>query len=296
MDFSASLQDIQGENLGLAKLTLDLRVKSHEAQIVQFLNVNAEVRVGSEVNHYDYDGPRNFLGYALLESGLSQIYKGQEAWWKLSLAMMPYHIQKIEEIRKKGDLFLFLKFQCLAAEMENPSKPQITRFISPIISTDGSSGSYCKFKIAQSDWMKTLKELGYGDYFLIEVPLRKVPPKKKLQKALTHLADAWTHFGEGRDEETLASCHKAFEFLAKQQKVKSPDNAAFLQLLSGVDDKEKRMKLSRLMEYICRYLNLGRHEPGEEKQHLDRIDSEYALILCQATMAYIAKRIALDKL
>ncbi|MDA2912507.1 hypothetical protein MYX77_00855 [Acidobacteriia bacterium AH_259_A11_L15] len=75
--------------------------------------------------------------------------------------------------------------------------------------------------------MKILKDLGYGDHFLIEVPLRGVPRKKGMEKALAHLAAAWDHFNEARDDETLGSCYKAFEYLAKQKKVKDPDQQVF---------------------------------------------------------------------
>src|SRR5712692_5239123 len=99
--------------------------------------------------------------------------------------------------------------------MQNGASP-LTGLGRASVSTSGYSTLYCPFKVAQSDWVKILKELGYGDYFLIEVPLRGVPTRLGMTKALVHLGNAWGHFNEARDEETLVSCYKAFEFLAKQ--------------------------------------------------------------------------------
>jgi hypothetical protein len=110
-----------------------------------------------------------------------------------------------------------------------------------------------------------------------------------MKKALSHLEDGWSHFLEGRDVETLVSCYKAFEFLAKQAKVRSPDQHAFERLLDRIENGEKRKRLAQVMDYFCRFFALARHEAGQEKVAVDRRDSEYALILAQASLAYLAK-------
>jgi hypothetical protein len=198
-------------------------------------------------------------------------------------------LQKIEEMRDGKDLFLHVEFFCRAALRQDTPSPTVTDVVSPRVCAGGYSSGYCPFRISQSDWVKILKDLGYGDYFLIEVPLRGVPTRLGMKKALVHLGNAWGHFNEGRDEETLWSCYKAFEFLTKLAKVKDPNQQAFGKLLAGIEDEKKRTQLSLLMDYVCRFLALGRHEEGQEKVFLDRRDSEYALILAQASLAYLAK-------
>jgi len=260
--------------------------------ILKVLNVYAEVRAANTLQVYDMSKSVYFLGFAFLESNGGQFTRGSENYWDLALPLTPYHLQKVEEVRSGGDLYFFLRFHVTAAEMENPSNPQLRRFVSPTVGGDSSSGYYAPFKVAQSDWVRILKDLRYGDYFLIEVPLRGVPARRKMEKALGHLAAAWDRFSEGRDDETLACCYKAFEYIAKQKGMRSPDQNAFEKLLANVDHPEKRKFLKLLMDYTCRFLNLGRHEPGQERILLDRRDSEYALILSQASLAYLAKVMA----
>ena len=292
MDLMASLRNVYGTCVGLPKLTIDVAVKSKEEPILKVLSVHAEVRAANTLQVHDMSKSVHFLGFAFLESDAGQFSRGSENSWTLSLALTPYHLQKIEEVRKGGDLFLFTYFHGVVAEMENPTAPTLRRFVSLSVRGDTWSGPYVPFKVAQSDWTKILRDLGYGDYFLIEVPLRGVPAKRKMEKALAHLVTAWNHFSEGRDDETLGSCYRAFEYIAKQKDMKHPDQNAFERLLASVDNPEKRRSLKLLMDYVCRFLNLGRHEPGQEPILLDRRDSEYGLILSQATLAYLAKVMA----
>ncbi len=291
MDLVVSLRSVFGSCLGIPKLSISVQVKSTTEPILKVLNVHAEVRAGNTLQVYDMSKSVYFLGFAFLESNGGQFTRGSESYWDLALPLTPYHLQKVEEVRKGEDLYLFLRFHVTAAEMENPSNPQLRRFTSPTVRGDTSS-DYVPFKVAQSDWVRILKDLGYGEYLLIEVPLRAVPARRKMEKALGHLTAAWEHFSEGRDDETLACCYKAFEYIAKQKGMKGPDQNAFEKLLANVEDPEKRRSLKLLVDYVCRFLNLGRHEPGRDRIMLDRRDSEYALILSQASLAYLAKVMA----
>lgn len=295
MDLTVRLDSLRGEHVGLAKLTLRILVRNRQEHIVKVLNLVTELRAAATEGIPDIGRSSYFIGYGTLESDAGQLTPNSELPWEIGLAMLPYHLQKIEEIRKGGDLFLFVQFLCLAAEMGDSGAPQLRRFGMASVRGENWSGTYVRFKIAQSDWVKLLKDLGYGDYFLIEVPLRGVPSKTLMDKALGHLNSAWGHFCEGRDEDTLVSCYRAFEFLARRRKLKNPDQQAFEKLLQGIAEQDKRRKLASLMHYLCQFFHLGRHEPGQERPHLDRRDSEYALILTQATLAYLAKTMAEER-
>ena len=159
----------------------------------------------------------------------------------------------------------------------------------PSVGVIGYSDGYCPFKVAQSDWVKILGDLGYGDYFLMEIPLKGVPERRGMQKALEHLKSAWAHFEQGNDDETLGSCYKIFEYLAKKKNSNNPDRNAFDKMLGGISHEEQRKRLQALMHDLCHFLSLGRHEPGTEDVILDEKESEYALILSQATLSYLAK-------
>jgi hypothetical protein len=106
------------------------------------------------------------------------------------------------------------------------------------------------------------------------------------------MAEAWDHFTEARDAETLASCFKVFEFLTKSKGFAKPDQPAFEQLLDGVDNHEKRQRVAQIIKALCLFFHLGRHEEGKQNPPVNRRDAEYALILTQATLRLLASTIA----
>ncbi len=287
MQLFVGLRNVSGQCAGVPKLTMNIDVKNDSNDSVTILYVTAEVRAAASAQICDFAKSAYFLGYAVLESSGGQIGPGQQHTWGLGLALTPYHLRKIEEIRNGGDLYLVAKFTSAAAELDKTDPAKLKGFHSPDVSTAGP------FKIAQSDWMKILRDLGYEDYFLIEVPLRSIRWRKHMEKALEHLSKAWEHYEEGNDRETLASCYSAFEYLAKQAKFENPDQNAFEKLLGSVESREIKDKLKPLMRYICDFLQLGRHVPGQELAHVERKDSEFGLILSQSALAYLTKNMRL---
>jgi hypothetical protein len=165
----------------------------------------------------------------------------------------------------------------------------VTDITAVAVRVGGYSEGNCPFKVPQSEWIRVLGELGYGDYFLMEIPLKGVPQRRGMQKALEHLKAAWEHFEQGSDDETLGSCYKAFEYLAKKYKCAHPDQNAFEKILGMIPEEGKRKCLKMVMHDLCQFLTLGRHEPGTETVMLDEREAEYALILSQATLGYLAK-------
>ncbi len=202
--------------------------------------------------------------------------------------MSQHQLQKIEEDRGARDVSLIAQCWFSAALIANTGTTNYGPFISAYLSDVHHSAGFCVHKIARSDWLKYLKELGYGEHLLIEIPMW-APAKKGIGKAVEHLEAASIHFAEDRANETMASCYKAFEYLAHKAGAKNPDQNGFEKLLGFIDDLEKRNKLRMLMHHLCQYFHLGRHEPGKEDVVVDRRDAEYALILSQATLAYLAK-------
>ncbi len=287
MNITVTIDGVRAESGGIPRLILNFLAKNTSDLNLGIITVNAEMRVISSFAEQDISRSY-FIGYAVLEPQGGQFPKHTDQTWTLALPLYPYTLQKIEEMRKGADLFLTGLFFCVAVNMPDLVSP-LTGLARASVSTPGYSTLYCPFRVAQSDWVRILKTLGYGDTLLIEVPLRSVPAKARMRKALAHLEDAWGHFNEANDEETLVSCYKAFEFLAKQAQVRTPDDHAFEKLLAGIDVEEKRRRLAQLMDYLCRFLALTRHEAGHEKLAVDRRDSEYALILAQASLGYLAK-------
>ena len=288
MEISVIRNSVKGERQGIPKLTLNLGVESQSEAQLAIISVTAAIWVTEDMTVHD-NRKSYFIGTGFLESNGGQLSLNQKTSWKIGIPLSPYQLQKIEEKRSGKDLFLSVQFFCTAGIRFNGQQPHIRNISYPAVGVIGHSDGYCSFKVAQSDWVKNLKELGYGDYVLCEIPLRGVPARVRLKKALAHLEDAWAHFSNGNEEETLVSCYKAFEFLAKQVKMTDPNQQAFEKILAGVGDEKKRKRLELLMDYVCRFFALSRHEEGEEAVFFNRKDSEYAVILAQATLGYLAK-------
>lgn len=56
-----------------------------------------------------------------------------------------------------------------------------------------------------------------------------------------------------------------------------------------MQDADMKQKVKFVMDHICRFLQLGRHVPGQELTQVEHKDSEFGLILNQAALAYLAK-------
>lgn len=288
MDISVDLKSVRGERQGIPKLTLNLAVESHIDAQLAIISVTAVVRVTPEMTSHDMS-KSNFIGTGFLESDGGQLSRNSKTSWQIGIPLSPYQLQKIEEMRSGKDLFLNVQFFCTAANLATTPPPLINAISYPSVGVGGYSSSYCPFKVPQSEWVKTLNELGYGDYFLMEIPLKGVPQRRGMQKALEHIKAAWEHFEQGNDDETLGSCYKAFEYLAKKKKSQHPDRNAFDKILESISEAEKRKRLQSLMYDLCHFLSLGRHEPGTEAVIIDGRESEYGLILSQATLGYLAR-------
>jgi len=284
------LESTKGERLGIPRLTLNLSVENRATVPFSIVNVTAVIRVTKEITSAPDLSKAYFIGTGFLESAGGELSpKSSGALWQIVIPLSPYQLQKIEEMRNGKELFLNVEFFCTAVWRSDTPQKLITDITRIAVRVDNYSSDYCPFRVPQSDWVKTLKDLGYVDYVLCEIPLRGVPARVGLKKALTHLEDAWEHFSNGNDEETLVSCYKAFEFLAKQAKKTDPNKEAFEKILAGIEDERKRKRLELLMDYVCRFFALARHEEGQETVSFNRKDSEYALILAQGSLAYVAK-------
>ena len=241
MDIAITFNSVRGESAGIPRLVVDFLGKNTTDFSLGIANVNAEIRVTPSLGAHDMS-KSYFIGYAVMESEIGQFSKHTEQSWTLSLPLYPYTLQKMEEMRKGGDLFLAALFFCTAVYMQDAASP-LTGLRRASVQTPRYSSNYCPFKVAQSEWVKTLRELGYGDYFLMEIPLRGVPPKRGMEKAVVHLKSAWENFEEGKDDQTLVSCYKAFEYLAKRKGAKHPDQQGFLKLLENLEDEAKKTPL-----------------------------------------------------
>jgi len=287
---TVELKDTKGERSGIPRLTLIFSVANKATVPLAIANLTAVIRVTKEMTCTPSLREAYFIGTGFLESGDRQLSpNSSNGRWHIVIPLTPYQLQKVEEMRNGKALFLNVEFLCVVGWLTSAPSPTITTLTGVAVNVAEYSEPYCPFRVPQSDWVKILKDLGYGDYFLMEIPLKGVPDRRGMQKAVEHLKAAWEHFEQGNDDETLVSCYKAFEYLAKKYKCEHPDQNAFEKILSDIPEMEKRRRLKMLMHDLCQFLTLGRHERGTEATMLDERDSEYGLVLSQATLSYLAK-------
>jgi hypothetical protein len=94
-------------------------------------------------------------------------------------------LQKIEEMRSGKDLFLNVQFFCTAGSRVTTPTPLINSIFYPSVGVVGYSDGYCPFKVAQSDWEKTLEALGASGLLDAEELIRQT--SKKAQETLREM-------------------------------------------------------------------------------------------------------------
>jgi hypothetical protein len=196
-------------------------------------------------------------------------------------------LHQVEQERKGRDVVLSLVISVYAIPRDLQDRsPGITAIKLHDAAMPGNN--HCVVKISKSEWLELLKAVGYGEYYLAEIPLPRIKKVKALDASLQHIQRAWEHFLNGSDRETLAACHDALEKLTKESVNGKPDQNAFSKILSGVGPPEKTQKIAQVLSQCASLLHLGRHEhkPAVE---LDHRDAELALLLTHACIAYLSK-------
>ncbi len=69
--------------------------------------------------------------------------------------------------------------------------------------------------LARSDWLKWLKDVGFGDIELIELPVDGLRGDPPFEAALVHIRDAESAFRTGQYDTVLFQCRKAIEAMAQ---------------------------------------------------------------------------------
>jgi hypothetical protein len=288
MNLIGILSDVRGIRDGIPKLKATLKVSSGFDERVQVLSVTGEIKIDGTQGAFSAGGA--FLGYAVVEGSLNQFFgKGAEQSWTIALPVNQDILRTIEDIRQRKDFYLIGTFSFVATLHDSDGSIRCQApYITDCINNNHGSGGNISARIPLSDWIAVLRDLGYGDPWLIEVPMKRAKARGT-DRAQQHLDAAWQHFHSGQDNEVLMSCHKAFEYLAKKQHMASPDQNAFEKILSSASpDVRKHFKM--LLHHLCQAHHLGRHEPGGETPCVGHAEAEFLLVTSQAALAYLASR------
>jgi hypothetical protein len=215
---SVDLKSVRGERQGIPKLTLDLSVESQADVLLAVVNVTAVIRVTQELIAGDMS-KSYFIGVGSLESGGGQLGPRAKTSWQIGVPLSPYQLQKIEEMRKGKDLFLNVQFYCTAGWRSNTAPPTITDITAVAVRVGGYSDGYCPFKVPQSDWEKTLIDLGAPELLKAEEQIARaneqaqdhlreiesILAKTKETASITAVSQHANHFKHEADEHKKGS-------------------------------------------------------------------------------------------
>jgi hypothetical protein len=284
---------VRGESglLPYFRLPLNLSYQGPVTEALDIVNVMAAAyilyaKAGVPSQTGNYFGPCHFDPYG----SLGGLFPGNpSAAWTFLLPANHSVLHQVEQERKGRDVVLSLVISVYAIPRDLQDRSSgITAIRLHDATMPGNAN--CVIEISKSKWLELLKAVGYGEYYLAEIPLPRIRKVKALDASLQHIQRAWEHFLNGSDRETLAACHDALEKLAKESvnANSKPDQNAFSKILSGVGPPEKSQKIAQVISQCTSLLHLGRHEhkPAVE---LDHRDAELALLLTHACIAYLSK-------
>jgi hypothetical protein len=269
------------------QLAIALQFGNESSVSFDIVNLVVQVSVAASTADRLPGSPRFYVGRAFPQYWNLTLPARGEGGFRVFLDLDGHLLQDIQEVRRGRDLFLLVDAHLVGIERAPDGTAK--RVGSDWVYDEKSlSNGFFSFEIARSKWLDLLKELGYGEYYLAEMPLPRVRRARVLEQSLTHLQRAWEHLLEGRDRETLAACYDALELLAKKSQSAMPDKNAFRRLLSGGVEEEKVKRLSEAFHWCAQFLHLGRHE-HEPRVEIEHKDGELALLLTHACLAYVSK-------
>src|SRR5258707_11594401 len=283
-------------------LSLTYQNPQSPATVLDVVNVIATAYFTFSKNGYpvqqgtgSYFGPAHFPG----PGSLGTITASNGPSWSFLIQADHSLLHRIEEERKGRDVVLRLEITVAAFVRPAPNnEPPIPAGIAvgQVHGADMPGNAFCSYEISKSKWLELLKAVGYGEFYMAEIPLPQIKKVKALDASLQHIQRAWEHFLNGNDREALAACHDALEKLAKETlgAQSKPDQNAFTKILAGVGPPEKVQKVALVLRQCADLLHLGRHE-HKPPVELDHRDAELGILLTHACIGYLSRTPAMNK-
>lgn len=146
-------------------------------------------------------------------------------------------------------------------------------------------------RLSQSEWLKCLKEMGYGNFFVIEIPVPEIPEKPEAQEVAKRLEKARDMLWKHENKEVVAELRLALEDLRKlihgQKKelkasivsridVNSPGQEGYPKKSERLDEMEKQLWI---------FLHIAHHTGYE----VTRDDAELAIMATVPLIRYFLR-------
>lgn len=147
--------------------------------------------------------------------------------------------------------------------------------------------------IPQSEWQKRLKELGWEELQLFEVPMLPLVSDKNLEHALAALTEAESALRGHDHKGVLVKCREALESAAKYESAGDTKRGFELLVARAFPDHEsKRVAVSALIQKLSEYAHtLGRHAQYPAV-NVTRAEAEFALATTVSLFSLISRRLA----
>lgn len=197
------------------------------------------------------------------------------------LDLAPDQITALEELRNGGDLWFAFTFKGVS-RVNNDTNPM--------------SSSSQEFHINQRTWLDVLKEVGYGEHLLFEIPTLTGTNSSQSAKAIRALQKAREHFLNGHYDECVASCRSALDSVQEVGPLHDAKTAF-------CEDKESRRAMSvhqrvLLLASALRHMTHLAHHPedsdNEEHGCYSRADATIALSTTAVLISRLSKKATLD--
>jgi len=206
-------------------------------------------------------GANNFLGYAVPEAVIpfrASPYSSSTALL-FDLVLNASAMEAIEAARNGGDIAF--KIQLVGSISRTtgnqPLRDEVT----------------CR--VAQSEWLRVLRECNYGRCLLYEIPV--TPAGNEDSSLIDELARARHHFSLGHYRETVACCRLVLESLTQQL-----DQVPDLKRAAAIQGGDKRsmtiIERELFMRQAAIHFAHPAHHPGQDYDaSFDRADAQMLL-------------------
>lgn len=185
----------------------------------------------------------------------------------------------IEDFRKGEDLNFRLNLSCelstrFSDDRQDINISQTERFDRPV---------------NKSEWINILENIGYGKYFLLEVPIPDGIESKIPNNIHSELKSAQSHFMKGHYDVTVSKCRKVLELLTKllsdSSSLDKTMNLFLDKALRPEMNKEERFYMIR--KAIVHYAHLAHHsEKDGNITQFNRIEAQQILSMTISTLSY----------
>ena len=146
-------------------------------------------------------------------------------------------------------------------------------------------------RLSQREWLKCLEGMGYGDYFVIEIPVPEIPEKPEAQEVAKRLERAREMLWKHENKEVVAELRLALEDLRKLIHV--PKKKLKASIVSKIDANspgqeeypKKSERIDKMEKQLWVFLHIAHHTGYE----VTREDAELAIMATVPLVRYFLR-------